>query len=241
MKRPLDSNCLNVFAPSSTDRRRSMTKERHVRPDRAGESIELFARRFQSPEPIESNQGARGVARPSTKARLGGNGLVEHDRRAPSAARGRFQPLGSLHHEVVGTDRQRRLVARECDRARRQVGNSQRIVEVNGNHQRLDLVVAVRSTAEDFQKKIQLRRGKNFDAFGEVTNNHQGSSQIALGGPGREGNPWSCRRLGNMLPRPEFRPRYMPIRGSSRGRRNTWVSNGGVLSPSLNPRKPKNR
>ena len=59
------------------------------------------------------------------------------------AARRRLEPFGRLDDQVVAAGRQRRVVAPECDRARRVVGERQPVVKVDGDHERLDLVIAV--------------------------------------------------------------------------------------------------
>ena len=129
-------------------------EEGHVAADLARQGVELLPAASGDPRAGPGHERRRGVARAAGQPRLRRDRLVKHDPRPSKAARRRPQALGRLHHQIVTANRQGRLVTPQADLARRVVGEGQGIVQAHGDHQRLDLVIAVGPTPQDLQEQV---------------------------------------------------------------------------------------
>src|SRR5207247_915476 len=149
-------------------------KERNVHAQPRRQFRQPRARPSESPQPIETPEGGRGVARaapqtrrhrdplpqPHPRARLDAGNLTEQQRRADDQVALVGGERGIVRFQRDGRSRLQR----------------QPIEEVHRLHHGRDLVIAVRSLAQDLERQVDLGRGLEHETTGASRPVGQGKS-----------------------------------------------------------------
>src|SRR5690242_14199544 len=181
----------HLLPPPRGARRSSLQKERNVGAETSRQVSDLLLGEIQAEQAVETHEESRRVAAPASETGRDGDPLREPYADARRRVSGRDQVPGAL--EDVGAAGRNGKSARDELEASTPALQQELVLERDGLHHRVDLVVAVGTAPEDPEAEVDLRgaadlerRSQARSTHGPVENRQQGRApedHVHQGGP----------------------------------------------------------
>ena len=200
-----DGDRLDHFAATGADGSGGVCQEEgDVAAEPGSERAKLVVREGEVPEAGEAEQGGGGVGRAPGESRFEGNPFVQLDGDVEGAARFGGEQLRGPADQVAVIDRGERLrggggggevaaVQRE-PASRGSRGEPQFVEQVEGDHQRFEIVIAIGPTAEHLQREIELGGCEDGHAGGVLSVSRGSFDHAPHGGGSLPVNPLTGKR-----------------------------------------------
>ena len=147
-----------LLADAFGEGRAAAHEHRHIRAQRQAQLGQAVLAPVQSPEVVQADQGGRGIRTAASDAAAHGQALVQPDVGAQAGA-GLFLQASRGAHDQVAVVGHAGNVGVQTDLPILAATETELVAVVEELEERLQLVIAVRTAAEDVQEQVELGRG----------------------------------------------------------------------------------